>query len=173
MIYEHFHGGDLMTNNDVLIRLRYALNLKNAQMAEIFTLGDYNVSTKEVSHILTKSPEEDPEHIECTNDMLDAFLNGFIVYKRGVQEPRPGQQARPPLSITSADHVNNIILKKLRIALSLRSDDILNILDDAGTYLSNSELSAVLRHEDHRNYKICGDRYVRNFLKGLAINYRD
>lgn len=162
-----------MTNNDILIRLRYALDLKDAEMTEIFTLGDYNLSIQEISHILTKSQEEDPSHIECTNDMLDAFLNGFIIYKRGRQEPRPGQPKRPPLTITSDEHVNNIVLKKLRIALSLRSDDILNILDDADVFLSNSELSAVLRNEDHRNYKVCGDRYIRNFLKGLAINYRD
>lgn len=160
-----------MNNNDVLIRLRYALDLKDAEMAEIFTLGDAAISTEEVANILTK--EEDEKHIACTNDMLDAFLNGFIIYKRGKQEPRPGQPKRPPLSITSDEHVNNIILKKLRIALSLRSDDILNILDDTDTYLSNSELSAVLRNEDHRNYKVCGDRYIRNFLKGLAIHYRD
>lgn len=162
-----------MNNNDILIRLRYALNLKDAEMAEIFSLGDYDVSTQEVSNILTKSIEDDPAHIECTNQMLDAFLNGFIIFKRGKQEPSPGQPKRPPLTITSDEHVNNIILKKLRIALSLRSDDILDILDDAGVYLSNSELSAVLRNEDHRNYKVCGDRYIRNFLKGLAINYRD
>lgn len=75
--------------------------------------------------------------------------------------------------ITSDEHVNNIVLKKLKIALKLTSDDILDILDDAGVYLSNSELSAVMRKEDHRNYKVCGDRYIRNFLKGLALNYRE
>lgn len=162
-----------MNNNDVLIRLRYALNLKDAEMAEIFKLGDYDMKTKEIPHVLTKSIEDDPAHIECSNAMLDAFLNGLIVQKRGKQEPRPGQPKRPPLMITSDEHVNNIVLKKLKIALKLTSDDILDILDDAGVYLSNSELSAVMRKEDHRNYKVCGDRYIRNFLKGLALNYRE
>lgn len=68
--------------------------------------------------------------------------------------------------------VNNVLFKKLKIALSLTSDDILDILDEAGVYLSNSELSAVLRKEGHRNYKECGDRYARNFLKGLTMRYR-
>lgn len=162
-----------MNNNDVLIRLRYAMDLKNAEMAEIFKLGDYDVSTKDVALILTKSIEEDAAHIECTNAMLDAFLNGFIIFKRGKQEPRPGQPKRPPLMITSDEHVNNIVFKKLKIALTLTSDDILDMLDDAGAYLSNSELSAIMRKEDHRNYKICGDRYLRNFLKGLALEYRE
>ena len=37
-----------------------------------------------------------------------------------------------------------------------------------GVEVSNSELSAVMRREGHRNYKPCGDRYLRNFLRGLA-----
>lgn len=161
-----------MNNNDILIRLRYAMDFKNAQMVDIFKLGDYDISIQDIAHVLSK-PEEDSAHIICTNEMLDAFLNGFIIFKRGKQEPRPGQPQRPPLMITSDEHINNIVLKKLRIALTLTSDDILDILDDAGVYLSNSELSAVMRKEDHRNYKVCGDRYLRNFLKGLAMNYRD
>lgn len=161
-----------MNNNDILIRLRYAFDLKNAEMVEIFALGDVEVTAKDVSRLLTKSAEDDPDHIECTNAMLDGFLNGFIIEKRGKQEPKPGQSKRPPLMITDDKHRNNIVLKKLKIALKLTSDDILDILDDAGVYLSNSELSAVMRKEDHRNYKTCGDRYIRNFLKGLALEYR-
>ncbi|NLM67416.1 MAG: DUF1456 family protein [Enterococcus sp.] len=74
--------------------------------------------------------------------------------------------------MTTQGNVNNVLLKKVRIALTLTSDDILDILRLAGVYASNSELSAILRKEGHRNYQICGDRYARNFLKGLAIKYR-
>lgn len=162
-----------MNNNDILIRLRYALDLKNTEMVEIFALGDEDLTAKDVSLILTKSVEDHAEHIPCSNALLDAFLNGLIVLKRGKQAPRPGQPQRPPLMITDDKHRNNIVLKKLKIALKLTSDDMLDILDDAGIYLSNSELSAVMRKEDHRNYKVCGDRYVRNFLKGLAMEFRE
>ena len=65
------------------------------------------------------------------------------------------------------------MLKKLKIALSLTSDDMLNLLDEAGVRVSKGELSAILRKEGHRNYKPCGDRYARNFLKGLMLRYRD
>lgn len=166
-----------MNNNDVLIRLRYALDLKNAEMVEIFKLGGIEVTPEEIPMILTKldedSPNEDKRYLECTNAMLDAFLNGLIIFKRGKQEPRPGQPKRPPLAITNDENVNNIILKKLRIALTLTSDDMLAVLEDAGVTISKGELSAVLRNEDHRNYKVCGDRYIRNFLKGLAMKYRE
>ncbi|AOV07550.1 DUF1456 family protein [Sporosarcina ureilytica] len=158
-----------MNNNDVLIRLRYALDLKNAEMVEIFKLGDCEVAIQDISLLLSKS---DDEYLECTNAMLDSFLNGLIIFKRGKQEPKPGQPKRQPLPVLNDENVNNIILKKLRIALTLTSDDMIEILEDAGIRISKSELSAVLRREDHRNYNVCGDRYVRNFLKGLTIKYR-
>ena len=102
--------------------------------------------------------------------MLESFLNGFIIFKRGKQDPKPGQPERPALS--KNESVNNILLKKLKIALALTSEDMLDILEEAGVIITKGELSAVLRKEGHKNYKECGDRYARNFLKGLAIKYR-
>lgn len=64
---------------------------------------------------------------------------------------------------------NNEILKKLRIALELRDDDIIEILRLAEFTISKSELSALFRKEDHPNYKNCGDQIMRNFLRGLII----
>ena len=101
--------------------------------------------------------------------MLESFLNGFIIFKRGKQEPKPGQPTKPELSNES---VNNILLKKVKIALALTSEDMLEILEAAEVTITKGELSAVLRKEGHRNYKVCGDRYARNFLKGLAMKYR-
>ena len=49
---------------------------------------------------------------------------------------------------------------------------MLQIFKLAGLELSSSELSAVFRKEDHKNYRECGDKYIRNFLKGLTIYYR-
>ena len=49
---------------------------------------------------------------------------------------------------------------------------MLDILAAADVIITKGELGAVLRKEGHRNYKVCGDRYARNFLKGLALKYR-
>lgn len=49
---------------------------------------------------------------------------------------------------------------------------MLDILEDVGVIVTKGELSALLRKEGHKNYKECGDRYARNFLKGLAVSYR-
>jgi uncharacterized protein YehS (DUF1456 family) len=67
---------------------------------------------------------------------------------------------------------NNDILKKLRVALHLRDDEIVKILELADFRISKTELSAFFRNEDHPNYKNCGDQVLRNFLNGLIIHLR-
>ncbi|MFZ3577813.1 DUF1456 family protein [Virgibacillus sp. DJP39] len=171
-----------MDNNDILIRLRYALDIKNKDMVEIFKLGGIKVTKEEVLKILTKSDDEfeedtvdNEDHIKCTNIMLESFLNGFIILKRGRQDPKPGQPTepeQPAKNNANVNNINNIMLKKLKIALTLTSEDTIEILEEAGVTITKGELSALLRKEGHKNYKECGDKYARNFLKGLAIKYR-
>ncbi|MEF9960358.1 DUF1456 family protein [Niameybacter sp.] len=170
-----------MDNNDILIRLRYALDIKDTDMVEIFKLGGIQVTGEQVKKLLLKSRDmydvvvlnkNVEENTPCDNYTLESFLNGLIIFKRGKQEPKPGQSESPAHLMTNDKSVNNILLKKLKIALSLTSEEMLEILAEAGVVISKSELSAVFRKEGHKNYKPCGDRYARNFLKGLAIRNR-
>lgn len=172
-----------MNNNDILIRLRYALDIKDIDMIEIFKLGGIEVTKEELQRMLLKAKsnsdintdDEFEAHADmkkCNNYMFESFLNGFIIYKRGKQESAQGEAEKQSFVIKDNKSVNNVMLKKVKIALSLTSDDILEILKITGVNLSKGELSAVLRKEGQRNYKECGDRYARNFLKGLAIKFR-
>lgn len=68
--------------------------------------------------------------------------------------------------------INNDILKKLRVALALKDDDIVEILKLVDFKISKSELSAFFRNEDHPNYKNCGDQILRNFLNGMVLYLR-
>jgi len=173
-----------MNNNDILIRLRYALDIKDIDMMEIFKLGGITVTKEELQRMLLKPKnnstiDSDDKFIandnmrKCNNYMLESFLNGFIIFIRGEQESKPGEPEKQVYMIKDNKNVNNVFLKKVKIALSLTGEDMLDILKDAGANLSKSELSAVLRREGQRNYKECGDRYVKSFLKGLAIRYRN
>ncbi|KYG58338.1 DUF1456 family protein [Planococcus maritimus] len=159
-----------MDNNDVLIRLRYALDLKNSDVKEIFALGGEKVDAVDVPLILTKTPEPDDEgaepNIPLANDQLERFLNGLITFNRG---PKPGDSGPPEVS---GEHVNNLVLKKLRIALELTSEDLLDLWKLAGINVSKGELGAFLRKEGHKNYKELGDQLMRNLLKGITLNYR-
>jgi len=160
-----------MDNNDILIRLRYALEIKNKEMAEIFKLGGEEVSVPEVIQILTKTDEdeENSDQISCTNAMLDSFLNGLIIFKRG---PKPGQPDAPAPTPFTRENVNNLLLKKVKIAMSLTTEDMIDLFAGAGLRVTKGELGALLRKEGHKNYMECGDNFARNFLKGLAIRYR-
>jgi uncharacterized protein YehS (DUF1456 family) len=173
-----------MDNNDILIRLRYALDIKDTDMVEIFKLGGVTVTKEELQKMLVKSNDSndigspkkeinsDDNRNICSNYMFESFLNGFIILKRGKKESKPGETEKQIFMIKDDRTVNNVMLKKVKIALSLTGEDMLAIFKDGGIDLSNSELSAVLRREGQRNYKVCGDRYARVFLKGLAARYR-
>ncbi len=77
-----------MTNNDILIRLRYALDIKNTDMVEIFKLGGMKYTKEDVLNMLIKIKEDEediPEnYIKCNNKMVEAFLNGLITFKRSL-----------------------------------------------------------------------------------------
>lgn len=163
-----------MTNNDILIRLRYALDIKNVDMAEIFNLGGMSFSKEEVMNMLikVKEDEEAPENfVKVNNKMLEAFLNGFITFKRGPQKDADGNVAGP-MPVTGKESANNMLLKKVKIALQLTSEDVLELLYEGGVTVSKGEIGAILRNTSHKNYKECGDRFARCFLKGLTMKYR-
>ncbi len=67
---------------------------------------------------------------------------------------------------------NNDILKKLRVALSLKTEDIITICDLVGFKVTKAELGDIFRNDDHENFKPCGDQILRNFLNGLVIYKR-
>jgi len=67
---------------------------------------------------------------------------------------------------------NNLIFKKLRVALEMREEDIIATLLLADFSMTKSELGALFRNPDHKNYKPCGDQVLRNFVKGLSVKHR-
>jgi uncharacterized protein YehS (DUF1456 family) len=67
---------------------------------------------------------------------------------------------------------NNDIIKKLRVALSLNSDQIIEICALVDFTVTRAELGDIFRREDHPNFKKCGDQILRNFLNGLVIYKR-
>ena len=156
-----------MTNNDFLRRLRYALNLKDNVMVKIFKKGNIVLTREDVIDYLKKDIDEGFKKLN-NNDLI-AFLDGLIIQKRGKREDGT---PIPQVKVTK-NNLNNILLRKLRIALSFKSYDMIKIFKLGGVEISEGELSALFRSEDHKNYKECGDKYIRVFLKGLTEFYRN
>ena len=154
-----------MTNNDILRRVRYALDISDVKMIEIFALADYKINRSMVKDFLKK--EEEDGYIDCSDEVFAKFLNGLIIQRRGKQERKPGQTHPTDIPLN-----NNVILKKLRIALEFREDDMLQTLRLADLEVSKSELTALFRKKGHKHYQACGDQFLRNFLNGLTRRYR-
>lgn len=150
-----------MTNNDILRRIRYTFDFSDSEMIELFASGGGQVTRAEVSDWLKK--EEDPEYKELDDEHLAMFLNGFINEKRGKKE---GEQPAPEKKMN-----NNTILRKLKIALNLKDEDILEILKLANFLLSKHELSAFFRNPSQSQYRPLKDQILRNFLHGMQVKY--
>ena len=150
-----------MTNNDVLRRVRYIFNYSDSKMIDIFAQADKTVTREQVCSWL--KGEEQPDSLNCSDVLLATFLNGLINEKRGRRE---GQQPVPEKRIN-----NNIVFMKLKIALNLKAEEILDLLERANFNLSKHELSAFFRKPDHKHFRPCKDQVLRNFLKGVELKY--
>jgi uncharacterized protein YehS (DUF1456 family) len=131
-------------------------------MISLFALGEYETTRSEMSNWLKK--DDVPEQKSLHDKHLAHFLNGLIVKNRGKRE---GVSMAAEKTLT-----NNIILKKLKIALNLKSEDVIDILKLADLYISNHELSAFFRKPTQKQYRLCKDQFLRNFLHGLQIKHR-
>jgi uncharacterized protein YehS (DUF1456 family) len=151
-----------MNNNDIMRRIRYTFDFSDSEMIAVFKAADHVVTRRQISDWLKK--DDDPAFQVCNDRHLAIFLNGLINSKRGKKK---GVQPEPEQWLT-----NNIILRKIKIALNLKAEDILHIMDLAGFSISKHELSAFFRRERHKHYKVCKDQILRNFLKGVQLKYR-
>ena len=148
-----------MVSNDILRSVRYILKMNNNDLVRVFALGEAEVSVEQLAPWLRKEDEEG--FVRCPDIMLSCFLNGLIYEKRGKDE------SAPELALERRVN-NNTVLKKLRIAFSLKTDDIQAIMTQQNVRVSMPEITAMMRSPDHKNYRECGDQFMRYFLRGLT-----
>jgi uncharacterized protein YehS (DUF1456 family) len=151
-----------MTNNDILRSLRYTFDFGDDKMIELFGLGGKTVTRSEVSDWLKR--EEDPEYKGIYDKDLAYFLNGLIIDRRGKRE---GVEPVAEKTLT-----NNMIFQKLKIALNMKDDEILEILAKVNVNISKHELSAFFRKPTQDQYRLLKDQILRNFLRGIQMKFR-
>lgn len=150
-----------MTNNDVLRRLRFAFNFSDDQVIDLFQKGGVETDRATISNWLKKDEHEDFQYI---NDFeLASFLNGFIVLKRGQKD------GQTPIAEEKIN--NNLILRKLKIALNYKDEDIVELLKTMDFEMSKSEINAFFRKSNHDKYRHCKDQMLRVFLQGLTKRF--
>lgn len=151
-----------MTNNDILRRIRYTFAFNDTKMMNIFALADLEVTREQISDWLKK--DDDPAFEAISDVLFASFLNGLINQNRGKKD---GEQPVPEKRLN-----NNIILRKLKIALDLKNEDVIELMKLAEFELSKHELSALFRKQGHKHYRECKDQILRNFLQGMQLKYR-
>ncbi|MDZ4729549.1 MAG: DUF1456 family protein [Xanthomonadales bacterium] len=151
-----------MTNNDILRRIRYIFAFDDDKMIAIFGQADREVTRAQISSWMKKDDDEDFAALADVD--FACFLNGLINDRRGRKE---GVQAEPEKRLN-----NNIIFLKLKIALDMKAEDVLNMLKAGGMEISKHELSAFFRRADHKHYRECQTQCLRSFLKGLQLSLR-
>ncbi len=149
-----------MDNNEILVRIKEVVSLDDARLVAIFALGGESVD-EDTTQAMLRDPSG-AGFLACKGDRLLCFLDGLILDQRG-QRPTTDKTSEPqrePLS-------NNVVLKKLRIALQLKEDDVLRILASGGTALSKRQLGALARKRGNKHYRVCSDEVLASFLTGL------
>lgn len=153
-----------MTNNDVFRRLKYTFNYTPETLISFFEQVGVTVSKEDISKYLEKdTPEE--ENLSLEDEKFANFLNGMIIHYRGKKDGE--------IPVAERNLNNNIVFRKLRIALNLKDTDILNLLKLVGFNFGKSELSAFFRKPGHHHYKACQDQVMRNFLNGLYKKHQE
>jgi uncharacterized protein YehS (DUF1456 family) len=151
-----------MNNNDILRRLRYTFDLNDTQVMLVFEEAGFEVVQEQLEPWFKKEGEEG--YVEMDDRHMAAFLDGLIIQKRGRRE------SHPPVSVPTID--NNTILRKLKIALTLRDEDMVEIFKLAKVDVSKHEINAFFRKPSQSQYRPCLDQYLRNFLLGMQLRYR-
>ena len=152
-----------MNNNRLMRDIRDALGLDGPAMVKIFKEAGREVGQSTVSGFL--QTENESNYIPCSNPIMAFFLDGLIIHLRGRQEGSPAGAAKPVIELS-----NNTILKKLRIALDLKEEDMAGALKKGGVTLAKNEITALFRKQGHKHYKECDDQLLSSFLKGVARN---
>lgn len=148
-----------MTPNDILRRLRYALNINDANVAALVALSGRATTEEEVADWLKR--EDEAGYKEISHALLCRVLDGLVIDKRG---PHPAGTKPQPLEFLS----NNEILKKLRIALEMKEEDVLAAFKRADFVVTKAELGSFYRRPEHRNFRKCPDQVLKKFIKGLS-----
>jgi len=147
--------------NEILYKVTKALNLDTTTILEIYSLADYIMTLEDLESLLAKKQDENFK--ECGYDSLGAFLDGLIILKRGESSNRGSDEV--------VELTNNLILKKLRIALELKESEVEIIFGLGDVELTKQKLSALFRKESNKNFRLCSDELLFAFLDGLDEFY--
>ena len=151
----------VLSTNEILYRIKKALNLSLEEMIEAYKLEAYEMESSHLEALLKRRLDKGFEL--CSYEELGVFLDGLVTLKRG---PSPKKETDEAVELT-----NNLILKKLRIALELKEAETEIIFGLADIELTKQQLASLFRKETHKNFKPCSNELLMAFIEGLDEFY--
>ena len=152
----------LISTNEILYRIQKALKLSLEEMLQAYKLEDYDMDAKHLDSLLKRRQQKG--FMLCSYEELGVFLDGLVTLRRGASTTKNNDDEAVELT-------NNLILKKLRIALELKEAETEIIFGLADITLSKQQLKSLFRKEGHKNFKPCSDALLMSFLEGLDEFY--
>jgi uncharacterized protein YehS (DUF1456 family) len=151
-----------LKTNDILYKIQKALSLTSEDILKAYELESYKMNLEHLNSLLKK--RQDRGFKLCSYEELGVFLDGLVTLKRG---PSPKKNNEDEV----VELTNNLILKKLRIALELKEAETEIIFSLGEAELSKQQLASLFRKEGHKNFKACSDELLNAFLDGLDEFY--
>ena len=153
-----------MPLNDILFKITKALSLTHTQIIEAYKLADFEMREERLSSILKR--RQDKAYEEATFEELGVFLDGLVLLKRGASD-------KPSDDNEVLELTNNLILKKIRVAMELKEADLVILFALAEVTLTKRQIGSLFRKEGSKNFKACSDELLMAFLEGLDEFYYD
>ena len=153
-----------MKINDILFKIKTALSLDEEMIIKAYTLVEYEMTRDRLSNILKK--HQDKGYEEASYEELGLFLDGLVLLKRG-------ESLTPKSEEEIVELTNNLILKKLRVALELKEAELIILFALAEVTITKRQIGSLFRKEGGKNFKPCSDELLLSFLEGLDEFYYD
>ena len=71
----------MLTNNDILKKLRVAHKFKDEDIIKVLKLVDFDISKGALNDLFRK--EDHPKYVSAGDQILRNFLNGLVIHLRG------------------------------------------------------------------------------------------
>jgi len=153
-----------MKINDILFKIKTALSLKNSEIVKAYSLVEYTMTEERLNNVLKR--RQDQGYEEANYEELGLFLDGLVLLKRG-------ENSKKVESDEVVELTNNLILKKLRVAMNLKESDLVIVFALAEVVLNKRQIGSLFRKEGGKNFKACSDELLFAFIEGLDEFYYD
>jgi hypothetical protein len=104
----------MLTNNEILKKLRVALQLNHDEIISILELVEFKITKGALGDLYRA--EDHPNYVEAGDQILRNFLNGLVIYKRGPMDSKTKTDTLPRVPKSQPNIIPKMFQKKEKSA---------------------------------------------------------